>query len=104
MLGLQPNVDSIGSDMPNAIVDFLKELGLQILIKKDSVGIQIGGNQRPLTHALPEDLPETDDSSLMNDEVELEETRRDTIPVQGQVIDLPTSPPAAARRSNSQGK
>ena len=88
--------------MPNPIVDFLKDLGLQILIKKDSVGIQIGGNQRPLTQSLPEVLPETDDSALMTDEPD--DPRRDTIPIQGQVIDLPTSPPTAARRSNSQGK
>ena len=86
--------------MPNAIVDFLKDLGLQILIKKDSVGIQIGGNQRPLSHAPDAELPATDDSELMTDD---EEPRRDTIPVQGQVIDLPTTPPTAARRQ-SQGK
>jgi len=83
------------------IVDFLKDLGLQILIKKDSVGIQIGGNQRPLAQAPDAELPATDDSELMTDPDE--EPRRDTIPVQGQVIDLPTTPPTAARR-HSQGK
>ena len=78
------------------IVDFLKDLGLQIVIKRDSVGIQIGGNQKPLAE---QQLPETDDSELMTDD----EPRRDTIPVQGQVIDLPSNPPTAARRQ-SQGK
>ena len=85
--------------MPNAIVDFLKDLGLQIVIKRDSVGIQIGGNQKPLAE---QQLPESDDSDLMSDEPD--EPRRDTIPVQGQVIDLPTTPPTAAHRRSSQGK
>ena len=80
------------------IVDFLKDLGLQIVIKRDSVGIQIGGNQKPLAE---QQLPESDDSDLMTDD---EDPRRDTIPVQGQVIDLPTSPPTAAHRRSSQGK
>jgi len=47
------------------IVDFLKDLGLQIVIKRDSVGIQIGGNQKPLAE---QQLPETDDSELMTDD------------------------------------
>ena len=80
------------------IVDFLKDLGLQIVIKRDSVGIQIGGNQKPLAE---QQLPESDDSDLMTDD---EDPRRDTIPVQGQVIDLPTSPPTAAHKRSSQGK
>jgi hypothetical protein len=84
--------------MPNAIVDFLKDLGLQIVIKRDSVGIQIGGNQKPLAE---QQLPETDDSELMTDD---DEPRRDTIPVQGQVIDLPSNPPNAAHKRSSQGK
>lgn len=89
------------------IVDFLKDLGLQIVIKRDSVGIQIGGNQKPLAE---QQLPETDDSELMSDDPGKsptggdEEPRRDTIPVQGQVIDLPTTPPTAAHKRTSQGK
>ena len=83
------------------IVDFLKDLGLQIVIKRDSVGIQIGGNQKPLAE---QQLPETDDSDLMSDTGNDDEPRRDTIPVQAQVIDLPTTPPTTAHRRSSQGK
>jgi len=41
----------------NVVVDFLKDLGLQIIVRKDSVGIQIGGNQRPLDKKIVEELP-----------------------------------------------
>jgi len=69
--------------MANVVVDFLKDLGLQIIVRKDSVGIQIGGNQTPLAKKVAEELPATDDSDLMNDDL-----NDDTHPG-GHVIDIP---------------
>jgi hypothetical protein len=53
----------------STITDFLKEIGLLVIVRKDEVTLQIGGKatKKPV---LPKVQPPTDDSAVTGDEDE----------------------------------